>query len=153
MTKVLHKSINKASVIKSGLIALTPSMTMTASNTVFAADGEIDHHGVQKDDTVSITGDGEGISAGGQLGGNGVSNGAQAMNLILNKVRIFVLGFVGFSIIAMLASFTLHALELAFSSGNPSKRPQHVQAIGIDFVVMAILGALSWIAGIAYNAI
>lgn len=151
MTKVLHKSINKASVAKSGLIALTPSMTMTASNTVFAAGGDIDHHGINSGDNVSIANNG--ISANGQLGGNGVSNGAEAMNLILNKVRVFVLGFVGFSIIAMLASFTLHALELAFSSGNPSKRPQHVQAIGIDFVVMAILGALSWIAGIAYNAI
>lgn len=151
MTQILHKSINKASVIKSGLIALTPAMSMTASNTVFAAGGDINHHGINGSDTVSIANNG--ISANGQLGGNGVSNGAEAMNLILSKVRIFVLGFVGFAVIAMLASFTLHALELAFSSGNPAKRPQHVQAIGIDFVVMSILGALSWIAGIAYNAI
>lgn len=147
MTKILNKGLNKGTVLKSGLIALTPAMTMTGSNTVFAAD-EPSGHGITSNDRVKID---EGVNVSGNLSQS--ASGGSAFTLLLNKMRIWVLAFLGFGVLAMLASFTLHALELALSAGNPQKRPQHVQSMGIDFAVMAFLGALSWIAGIAYNTI
>lgn len=117
-------------------------------STVYADDDKI-KHGIQSDDDIKLSANG--VTTTGQL--NQSSSGESAMNKILKKIRVFVLGFLGFGVLAMLSSFTLHALELAMSSGNPNKRPVHVQALGIDFAVMAFLGALAWIAGIAYNAL
>ena len=147
MTKVLNKRLSTNTAVKSSLLALSPSLMMTAPTTVFA-DDEPKGHGLASSDTVSIKG---GVEVNGNLS-NSASGGA-AFTLILSKIRVWVMAFLGFGVLAMLASFTLHALELALSAGNPQKRPQHVQSLGIDFAMMAVLGALSWIAGIAYNTI
>lgn len=143
MVKVLNKTATKHNLM-TGITASIPTVLMTSPNVAMA-----DSKGAIGDgDTVSI---GSGVSVNGRLSGS--ASGPRALSLILGKIRIFVLGFAGFGVLAMLASFTLHALELALSAGNPQNRPKHVQSLGIDFAVMAVLGALSWIAGLAYNFI
>lgn len=140
MVKVLNKTETKHNLM-TGITASIPTVLMTSPNVAMATKG-----GITNSDQVSIDG---GVNVDGNLGSG--KGGSGAVNAILKKIRVFVLGFAGFGVLAMLASFTLHALELALSAGNPQNRPKHVQSLGIDFAVMAVLGALSWIAGLAYN--
>lgn len=142
MVKVLNKTETKHNLM-TGITASIPTVLMTSPNVAMA---ETKAGGITTSDQVSID---KGVYVDGSLGAG--KGGTKAVNEILTKIRIFVLGFAGFGVLAMLASFTLHALELALSAGNPQNRPKHVQSLGIDFAVMAVLGALSWIAGLAYN--
>lgn len=143
MVKVLNKTATKHNLM-TGITASIPTVLMTNPNVAMAAS----KGAIGDSDTVNI---GKGVNVEGRLSNS--SSGPKALSMILGKIRIFVLGFAGFGVLAMLASFTLHALELALSAGNPQNRPKHVQSLGIDFAVMAVLGALSWIAGLAYNFI
>lgn len=143
MVKVLNKTATKHNLM-TGITASIPTVLMTNPNVAMAAS----KGAIGDSDTVNI---GKGVNVEGRLSNN--ASGPKALSMILGKIRIFVLGFAGFGVLAMLASFTLHALELALSAGNPQNRPKHVQSLGIDFAVMAVLGALSWIAGLAYNFI
>ena len=144
MVKVLNKTATKHNLM-TGITASIPTVLMTNPNVAMAAP----NGAIGDNDRVNI---GSGVNVEGRLN-NTSAAGPKALTMILGRIRLFVLGFAGFGVLAMLASFTLHALELALSAGNPQNRPKHVQSLGIDFAVMAVLGALSWIAGLAYNFI
>ena len=63
------------------------------------------------------------------------------------------MGINGIAILLCLAAFTFNALKLANSADTPPARHQAAVGMEVTFIAMAILGAISWILGLAYNFI
>lgn len=149
MTESLNEK--KAGVkCSKGILAMTPSLAMVTPATAFAA-GSNESGGIAKEDKVSITDGGGGMSLGGKLGQSG--DATSAFNKIITKVRVWILAIFGLAMLWMLGNFIWHFTSLAATSSNPKNRPEHIKALGFDFVCTAGLGSLAWIAGMAYNGL
>lgn len=102
---------------------------------------------------LNVTGGGNNqVSATATENGQKVTTTA-VLNQYLAESRKWVLMVYGIAILLCLAAFTFNALKLANSADTPPARHQAVVGMEVTFIAMAILGAISWILGLAYNFI
>lgn len=74
------------------------------------------------------------------------------MNSLIRKYKIQVVGFLGISLLSIVAIFIYEFTALAKTANNSQQRSKIVTGIAVTVVATALLGAVTVIVGLALNS-
>lgn len=148
MTRSLHKHNLRLPSQNAVLAAISAFAVVAPTLTTNAAGGGTGGTGINKSNA-NISDDGT-ISFSGDYQQQG---GGKTFSTIIAKYKIWVVGALGIATVTMVALMIKTITGLAASATNPQKRSQQIVAILVQFIATAGLGAVTFIVGVAFNAI